>query len=522
MSNINRRGFLTFASAAFPGVTFRAPQPLLRRRDQPNILVIMTDQHNASVLGCAGNPIAITPNLDRLAAGGVIFDNHYCNSPLCAPSRLSFTSGKYISRINAWDNSSWLPSDDFPTLPRILNQAGYDTALIGKMHYDYTRRYGFKSLRSIENYDYFDNKSKTGNEWNRKKADQLQSKLVISNRFGRRMFGIRESSPVLEHDKRVTELTTQFLRRRQRGHNPFFLVAGYVAPHYPYVVPKQYWQNFEGRVPMPVIPQSHLESLPLNYKHLRINSQVDNLPDVITLRGRELYFGLTQWFDQEVGKVLDVLRASEVADNTLVIYTSDHGENMGEHGLWFKNCMFEHSARVPLIISWPQRWAVGQRRPNACSLVDVVQTIAALARAEVPEDWNGHSMLDWLDKSTAPWKDRAVSQYYAGNVASGYAMLRAGQYKYVYHAPPEENYPAEQELYDLTNDPGEFINLAVRSAWKDKVEGMHRSLVAEIGEEPDETELRNRKDLATGYNRKESELVYREIPYEPRSRRLLK
>jgi len=222
-------------------------------------------------------------------------------------------------------------------------------------------------------------------------------------------------------------------------------------------------------------------------------------------KGRELYYGLTQWIDEEVGKVLKALAGSEVADNTVVIYTTDHGENMGEHGLWWKNCMYQNASRVPLIINWPARWKGGQRRTKTCSHVDVVQTIAEVGGADVPGDWNGESMVRWLDDPAAEWRDIAVSEYYAHNIASGYAMLRMGKYKYVYHTVADKNHGSQRELYDLEADPGEFNNLAGRSEYENQVRAMHAALVEEIGEEPDETEQRCRADYARGYSRSDEE-----------------
>jgi arylsulfatase A-like enzyme len=133
--------------------------------------------------------------------------------------------------------------------------------------------------------------------------------------------------------------------------------------------------------------------------------------------------------------------------------------------------------------------------------VDVVQTIAQLGDAQIPRDWNGDSMVPWLDDPQTRWKDKAVSEYYAHNIASGYAMIRLGRFKYVYHTPADAAHPAERELYDLGTDPGEFRNLASDPAQKDRIQKMHAALVAEIGEEPDRTEQRCRADYQRGYQR---------------------
>jgi len=453
----------------------------------------MSDEHNAGVMGCAGNDIVRTPHLDALARRGVLFDRCYCNAPLCVPSRLSFTSGKYSSRVNAWSNNSWLPSDDIPSLPRVMSAAGYEPLLCGKMHYDRTRRYGFRELiPSWGNGVY-----KTG-KVGRRKPDDLAPRPGISTRF--RDIGIGESH-VTGHDRAIGRAAVKFLSERKADSAPFFLLAGFIAPHFPLVVPAPYGERYRGKVPLPKIPDGHLASQPLNYKHLRIGFNDEEIPEDTVRKARELYFGLVEWVDGEIGKVLDALQSSEVADSTVVIYTADHGENMGEHGLWWKNCMYDHAARVPLIVSWPARWKGGQRRTGICSLLDVVKMIADLGGATVPEDWDGDSLLPLVENQHARWKDFAVSEYYAHNVASGFAMIRSGKYKYVYHAAPDKTHPAQRELYDLERDPGEFDNLADIPRYRRRIRRLHEALVQEIGERPDATDARCRPEITKGYGR---------------------
>jgi choline-sulfatase len=374
-----------------------------------------------------------------------------------------------------------------------MNTAGYESFLCGKMHYDRTRRYGFTEIGGNMN-----NGDKKG-KGNRRAADNLTPQDGLSGRFDK--FHTGDDSSILKHDRKVTAGTIDFLNSREVSDEPFFMLVGYLAPHFPLIVPQKYWELYKGRVPMPEIPQGHLESQARNYKHLRIGFNVENVPDEIVRKGRELYYGLTQWLDEEIGKVLTALSNSNVADNTIVIYTTDHGENMGEHGLWWKNCLYEHAGRVPLIVNWPARWEGGQRRTKACSLVDVVQTIAELGAANVPDDWNGDSMVRWLDNPGSEWKDLAVSEYYGHNIASGNVMIRMGNYKYVYHTPADADHPAERELYDLRTDPGEFNNLAGRKKYRRRVRAMHTALVKEIGEHPNRTEQRCRADYARGYSR---------------------
>jgi len=451
------------------------------RKRLPNILLILSDEHNAGVAGPYGSTLVRTPNLDRLSRGGVTFDNAYTSCPLCCPARLSITAGKYPSRVSAWGNNSWLPSDDIASLPRVMTSLGYESYLCGKMHYDPSRRYGFQEIGARLN-QYF----KTGLE-KRRPADDMTVNLARGRaRFG--TFHTGNTSEVLRHDTLVTLNTRKFLALREKGGKPFFLVAGYLAPHFPLVVPPEYWRPYYGKIPAPKLPPGHVASQPLNYQHLRRGFGMVNVPPAVVHRGRELYYGLTEWVDNEIGKVLNVLAGSDFANDTVVIYASDHGENMGEHALWWKNCMYDHAARVPLIVSWPERWKV-------------VQTIVALGGGNCPDDWDGDSMLGYLDHPWMPWKNLAVSEYYAHNVASGFAMIRWDRYKYVYHVAPDRRHPAQRELYDLQADPGEFTNLAGRPEHGDRIARLHAAMVRELRQDPDETEQRCRAEIAKGYNR---------------------
>jgi choline-sulfatase len=487
-------GRLGLAAAAL-----RAPawiRPVQAASEQhPNILVIISDEHDPAVTGCYGDPIIHTPNLDRLSAGGVVFENCYTNSPLCVPSRLSFLAGRYCSRVGAWNNSCWLPSDEYPTLPRILNAAGYESYLGGKMHLDKTRRYGFQEL-----YPASTNASKkTGRGGRRTPTDES----VNADSWAQRSadFRIGDRSNVMDHDRQVTRFCTEFLTNRKAGEGPFFLLAGYLAPHFPLIVPQNCYDPYKDRIAMPPMPEGYLDALPLNYKHLRRGFGVtEATPEQIKM-GRECYWALTHWFDTEVGILLSALERSAVSETTMVVYTSDHGENKGDHGLWWKNCMFEPAAHIPLIIRWPTRWPEGARRSSVCSMVDVAQTILQAAGAEAPENWNGRSLIPTLDDPAAPCPDFAISEYYAHNIASGFTLLRKASYKYVYHSRMDEKYGPERELYDLQTDPRELTSLAGRPEYKAKIEGMHNAMVKEIGRDPDETELICRADYAQGYSR---------------------
>jgi choline-sulfatase len=487
-NNLDRRGFLRTGlgalAAAKPGRA-AAERP-------PNILLVMTDEHNYRIAGCYGNKTVRTPHLDRLAAQGITFDTAYCNSPLCVPSRLSFTSGKYVHRVGAWNNSCRLASDGFPSLPHAMNRAGYESFLCGKQHYDATHRYGFTEIGGNMN-----NSAMTGTGGRRAANDETVNVKAGQARFAE--FKAGEDSSIMTHDRRVTAGALDFLSKRGAKDKPFFLFLGYLAPHFPLTVPERFWKNYRDKIPMPEIPAGFIDRLPLNYKHLRRGFGLVDVPAETVRRGRELYYGLTEWVDDQIGTVLARLRQSPLADNTVVVYTCDHGENMGEHSLWWKNCLYEQASHIPMIVSWPQRWRGGQRRAGACSNVDLVRTVAGIGGARVPDDWNGASMLPWMDNAVTRWRDTAVSQYYAHNIASGYAMLRSGDWKYVYHSAPDKEHRPEREMYNLKADPKEFRSLAGDAAEQSRVTSMHAALVKELGEHPDQTEERCRAENAKGY-----------------------
>ncbi|MEO6923438.1 MAG: sulfatase/phosphatase domain-containing protein, partial [Bryocella sp.] len=173
--------------------------------------------------------------------------------------------------------------------------------------------------------------------------------------------------------------------------------------------------------------------------------------------------------------------------------------NMGEHGLWWKNSMYEQSARVPMIISYPKRWKGGQRRTLASGHVDLVKTIIDLAGGKAPTDWNGDSLLPWLNDSKYKWKDLACSEYYAHFIAHGLVMLRTGKWKYIYHGKPADNLPAERELFNMEVDPNEFHNVANDPRNAKLIADLHQRLIKEVGGDPNITEQRARQQLTAGY-----------------------
>ena len=496
VTTVGRREFvvnsaLSGLSAAYPSL-FRGKE----RRRRPNVLLIMSDEHNQRVTGCYGNTVVKTPNIDLLAAQGVTFDSHYCNSPLCVPSRSSFTAGKYASRVDVWDLSSELPSNDMPSLARSMNNAGYESFLCGKMHYEEDRRYGFTQVGGD-----FNNYPKNGRGSRMRPAD-LKPHTTPGPRFHE--FAVGDDGGSVQHDRRVTKGAVEFLTTHN-AEKPFFLLVGYLTPHFPLIVPEEFYAPYKDKVPPPEVPAGLVDSLPTNYKLERVGFRETDIPPETVKFGRELYYGLTTWMDHQVGQVLAALHTHpKVAENTVIIYTTDHGENMAEHSLWWKNCMYDHAARVPLVVSWPARWKGAQRRSLTSGHVDLVKTIIDIGGGSTPNDWDGDSLVPWLDDSSHPWKDQACSEYYAKLIAHGFAMIRTGKWKYVYHGKPAENMTAERQLFDMRADPSEFNNLADDPQNADLILKLHARMTRELGGDVDTTEQRARAQLAKGYPGKEN------------------
>ena len=263
--NISRRQFMETASMAALGAALNSVGAEAKDPSSGplNILWIISDEHNASVTGCYGNDTILTPSLDDLASHGVVFENCYTNSPLCVPSRLSITSGKYPSRVAAWNNNCWLPSADYPSIARVVKSRGYETFLTGKMHYDKTRRYGFTEIgQSFTNQE-----TKTGKGGRRPFDDTRIDSQGWWNRASE--FRSGEKSEVLDHDRAVLTHACDFLNNRKSTAPPFFLVVGFLAPHFPLTVPEEFHASYRGRIKPPRLPPGHLEMQPLNYQQER-------------------------------------------------------------------------------------------------------------------------------------------------------------------------------------------------------------------------------------------------------------
>ncbi len=312
--------------------------------DRPNILLVMADQLGACWTGPYGQKSARTPHLDRLAAEGIVFERMYCNSPICVASRASMLSGRLISNIRAYDNGSEFPASR-PTFCHYLRLAGYRTVLTGKMHFiGPDQLHGFAERLTTDVYP-------AGLDWTpdwRKEPVHNPGTSVREVRDS----GVAERTMQLDYDEevhgRAVRQVYDFARAAQDGDRwPWFFCVSYTQPHDPFVTTREYWDRFAGvDIPTPAPPKL---SPPAYDQWLNTHHELDlyRLTDEQIAAARRAYFGMVSYIDDRLGDLLQHLDQAGIANNTLVIFTSDHGEMLGEHGMWYKRTMYEPSSRVP-------------------------------------------------------------------------------------------------------------------------------------------------------------------------------
>ena len=420
--------------------------PAAKPADRPNLLILMSDQHNPHVLGCRGDSVVRTPHLDELAASGVSFENTYCQAPICVPARMSFLTGQQPSRTRVWHNTDVLASD-IPTFAHALGAAGYETALVGRMHFEGVDQWhGFEKLLVGNMTPAYPHIPHT-----------LPKRLLIGAQ-GNSRAAVELAGPgkttYQAHDEQVAAATAKFLMERSRGGGrPFCAVAGFVLPHCPYICSKADWDRYYDRVTLPGVPPDYFEKLHPAMALWRKNRGIENLSSD-TIRGaRAAYYGLVTHFDRLVGVVMSALRKSGLDRNTIVIYTSDHGDMAGENGMWWKNSFYEGSVTVPLIVSCPGVFPSGVRVREITSLIDVCPTLLDLAGARPLPGATGASLAPLLRGERVAWANEAFSEFPPVMGVPAMRMIRSGRWKLTHY----ETY--RPQLFDLETDPHEFHDL---------------------------------------------------------------
>ena len=429
------------------------PRPSRKRR--PNILYVMFDQLAPHFLPSYGHQVVRAPNLSRLAAEGVQFDSAYTNSPLCAPGRFSMMAGQLCSRIGAWDNAAEFPSS-VPTFAHYLRLASYRTCLSGKMHFvGPDQLHGFEDRITTDMYpgDF---------GWTPTWEDPKRVHWWFHNMLSVTEAGPYDRSLEMEHDDEVAYTSQRWLYEHARGNDerPFMLCVSFMQPHDPYLGPRADYDAYrEDEIDLPVVP--YVAPAKREPVGKRLYDLYDRDEYSVTERhvraARRGYYAMITYSDRLLGHVLKALEETGQADDTIIVISADHGDMLGERGLWYKMNFFEHSTRVPMIIHAPK--ALGPRRVTEnVSLMDLLPTFCEIAtdgkgmHYVAPVD--GRSLLDLAAGSTNGWSNTVFGEYMAEGTFQPAFMIRRDQWKYVSCAGD----PAQ--LYNVADDPHELRNLA--------------------------------------------------------------
>ena len=416
---------------------------------RPNIVLVMADQLAATF--ALGHPVVRAPHLEGLAAAGTSFRSAYCASPLCAPSRSAMLAGRPPSAIGVYDNAAELPAAT-PTIAHVLRAQGYHTALAGKMHFvGPDQLHGFEERLTTDVYPAgFD----WTPDWRLPSAERLS---WYHNMNGVLDTGVREAAMQTAYDDEVCFRAVERIRELslRPDRRPFFLVASFTNPHDPWEVRRRHWDAYrDDEIDLPAVAPIPREEADPHSIRLREMSGIDDRPltEAEVLHARHGYYAAITYMDELVGRVLGAIAATGLAEETVVVFTADHGEMAGERGLWFKMSFLDGSARVPFV--WRGPGIVCQSVAGPVSHLDLAPTLAQMAGAEPMESaFAGRSLLPALGGANVP-EGVVTSEYLAEGVTAPAVMVRRGRHKLV-------RCPGDPDLlYDLEADPRELYDLA--------------------------------------------------------------
>ncbi|MGI9332474.1 MAG: choline-sulfatase, partial [Gammaproteobacteria bacterium] len=425
----------------------------------PNILLVQCDQLSALALPSYGHRVVRAPHIDSLAEHGVVFDNAYCNFPICAPSRFSMLSGTLASEIGAFDNGAEFMASQ-PTLTHYLRARGYRTCLSGKMHFvGPDQLHGFERRVTTDIYpaDFYwtPDWGRSGERYAFEKGGGVTGVDSLEDA------GVRARTMQLDYDDEVTHRGVRQIYdfARSNENAPFFLTVSFTHPHDPYIATQAYWDRYRhDDIDMPTTAPIPFEDQdPHSQKHhLHIGLDRRTPDEAVVRRVRHGYYAAVSYLDDRLGELLSALQATGLRESTVVLLTSDHGDMLGERGMWFKQTFFEWAMRVPLIVSWPEQFP-SRRVSGNVSLIDLLPTLVELAGADsgaLIEPMRGHSLMPLLHGDQAGWPDVVYAEHLSDAAYATRVMIRRGRYKYV----ASSVYPPM--LFDLEDDPEELTNLA--------------------------------------------------------------
>ena len=451
-----------------------AQPPALAASAKPNVLFIAVDDLRPE-LGCYGNPIIKSPNIDRIARAGVVFNRAYCQQAVCSPSRSSLLTGTRPDTTKVWDLETHFRKalPDVVTLPQHFKNNGYFVQGMGKIY-----------------HGGYDDPPSWSVPWTNPKAEAyasaenqalVQQEAPEGHRRGQERGAASEQAgkgPAFEgadvpdntfHDGALADMAVTALRDLKQKNQPFFLAVGFIRPHLPFVSPKKYWDLYDpAKIPLapnPFRPKGAPEYAVLEGGELRSYEGIPrgHLPDDLARQLKHGYYAAVSYMDAQVGRVLDELERLGLRDNTIIILWGDHGWKLGEHDAWCKHSNVENDTWAPLILSVPGMKNAGKHTDALVEFVDIYPTLADLAGLPLPGHLEGASFRPVLDDLNRPWKTAAFSQYprpAGGKQLMGYTM-RTDRYRFTAWVDRNDHSKVDAvELYDHQTDPQENVNIA--------------------------------------------------------------
>ena len=443
-------------------------------RRRPNVLLIMSDDLNTN-LGTYGHPVVKTPNIDRLARRGVRFDRAYNQFPLCNPSRASLLTGLRPDTIRVYELVTQFRQNrpDAVTLPQLFKNNGYLSARVGKIyHYGVPGQIGTAGLDDPPSWDETVNPRGVD-----KDEEPLLTNYTADRGLGSALAFHASPAPDDEHtDGKVASEAIALLERNKD--RPFFIAAGFYRPHCPYIAPQKYFDLYPlEQIEVPQVSTGALAQYPT----AALFTQPPNwgLTEQQAREAIRAYYASISFMDANVGRLLDALDRLALSDNTIVVFMSDHGYSLGEHGQWMKQMLFEESARSPLILAGPGIGSQGKGSPRMVEYLDLYPTLAGLAGLRATDALEGRSLVPLLNQPTRPWNHAAFTQVRRGSAAAGFFMgysLRTERWRYT----EWEEGKRGTELYDEKSDPGELHNRASDPKARETVKEMRTLLRARL------------------------------------------
>ena len=450
--------------------TLAAPLLAQKQKRKPNVLFVVADDMNTA-LGCYGHPLVKTPNIDALARQGVRFDRAYCQVPLCCPSRASFLTGLRPDATGIWDNDMdiRIKHPDIVTLPQHFKNNGWFSAREGKMfHMNVPMGVGTPAFQDPPSWNH--NGSPQGLE---DKSNGILHQLTPKTNRGAAIDWMSVTEAKGQADEDAASRTIALLEEHRN--EPFFMGLGFVRPHVPLVAPARFFDMYPLEKCNPVVnPPGDENDLSPMFREIRPDlwnhMDMDEAKQREALRG---YYASTSFMDDQLGRVIAALDAMKMRDNTIIVFTGDHGWHLGEHTRWQKRSLLEESARVPLIVCDPRTRVRGKTSSALVELVDLYPTLSELAGLPAPAHLEGQSFAPILNRPKRRWKKGAFTHFQTAQTRGN--GIRTPNYHYMEWRSPAGK--IEEELYDSRKDPREFRNVATDPAYA-KMREQARVLIA--------------------------------------------